>query len=231
MMQGSYFRNIRFLLLMALTLTLNNLSAQTAASRVDQAAGMKILESAAMFYRDVDVLCADFTQHLLVPLLGEDRMGVGRLCQSLPNRFAMRFSDPDGDLVILDGAFVWLYYPSLDPKQVFKMPMVENSGHYDFHREFLDQPAKKYHVTYEDKDEVAGKTTDRLRLIPLNPASYDAAVVWIDRKRPLLRQIRIEEENGSVRIITIKDIDLEPTSLPEDWFTFIPPKGAHVISG
>ena len=178
-MHSSYFPNIRFLLLMALTLTPSNLSAQTAASRVDQAAGMKILESAAMFYRDVDVLCADFTQHLLVPLLGEDRMGVGRLCQSLPNRFAMRFSDPDGDLVILDGAFVWLYYPSLDPKQVFKMPMVENSGHYDFHREFLDQPAKKYHVTYEDKDEVAGKTTDRLRLIPLNPASYDLSLIHI----------------------------------------------------
>jgi len=231
MMKGSYFANVQLLLLMVLALTPNSRSAQTAASRVDQVAGMKILESASIFYRDIDILCADFTQHLLVPLLGEDRIGAGRLCQSRPNRFAMRFSDPDGDLVLLDGAFVWLYYPSLDPKQVFKMPMVENGGHYDFHREFLDQPAKKYQVTYEDKDEVAGETTDRLRLIPLKPTSYDAAVVWIDSKRPLLRQVRIEEENGSIRTITIQRIDFDPISLPEDWFTFTPPKGVHVISG
>jgi outer membrane lipoprotein-sorting protein len=26
-------------------------------------------------------------------------------------------------------------------------------------------------------------------------------------------------------------IDFNPASLPEDWFTFTPPEGAHVISG
>jgi len=143
----------------------------------------------------------------------------------------MRFSDPEGDLVLVDGSFVWLYYPSLDPKQVFKIPMVENGGHYDFHREFLDQPALKYQVTYEHEDKVAGQATHRLRLIPLVPAQYEAAVVWIDRAQPLLRQIRIEEENGSVRTITMDRIDFSPNAMPEDWFRFTPPEGAHVISG
>ena len=59
----------------------------------------------------------------------------------------MRFSDPEGDLVLVDGSFVWLYYPSLDPKQVFKVLMVENVGHYDYHGEFLEQPARNYKVT------------------------------------------------------------------------------------
>ena len=109
--------------------------------------------------------------------------------------------------------------------------MVENGGHYDFHREFLDQPALKYQVIYEPEDTVAGQATHRLRLIPLVPAQYEAAVVWIDRAQPLLRQIRIEEENGSVRTITMDRIDFRPNAMPGDWFTFTPPEGAHVISG
>ena len=230
-MSSSYWLVIRVCLFLTLAFTPRNGGAQNTVPERDEVAAMKILESAALHYRGIGALCADFTQHLLVPLLGEDRTGIGRLCQAQPNRFAMRFSDPEGDLVLVDGSFVWLYYPSLDPKQVFKIPMVENGGHYDFHREFLDQPALKYQVTYEHEDKVAGQATHRLRLIPLVPAQYEAAVVWIDRAQPLLRQIRIEEENGSVRTITMDRIDFSPKAMPEDWFTFTPPEGAHVISG
>ena len=230
-MSSSCWLVIRVSLFLTLAFTPRSGYAQNTAPERDEVAAMKILESAALHYRGIDALCADFTQHLLVPLLGEDRTGIGRLCQAQPNRFAMRFSDPEGDLVLVDGSFVWLYYPSLDPKQVFKIPMVENGGHYDFHREFLDQPALKYQVTYEHEDKVAGQATHRLRLIPLVPAQYEAAVVWIDRAQPLLRQIRIEEENGSVRTITMDRIDFSPNAMPEDWFTFTPPEGAHVISG
>ena len=230
-MRSSCWPTVRVPLLFTLAFIPCGVDAQNTVPGIDEVAAMKILESAAIRYRGVDALCADFTQHLLVPLLGEDRTGVGRLCQAQPNRFAMRFSDPEGDLVLVDGSFVWLYYPSLDPKQVFKVPMVENGGHYDFHREFLDEPARKYRVMYEEEDEISGQPTHRLRLIPLEPTSYEAAVVWIDREQSLLRQIRIEEENGSVRTVTIQRIDLKPTSLSEDWFTFTPPEGVHVISG
>ena len=230
-MSSSCWLVIRVSLFLTLAFTPRNGDAQNTAPERDEVAAMKILEPAALHYRGIDALCADFTQHLLVPLLGEDRTGIGRLCQAQPNQFAMRFSDPEGDLVLVDGSFVWLYYPSLDPKQVFKIPMVENGGHYDFHREFLDQPALKYQVTYEHEDKVAGQATHRLRLIPLVPGQYEAAVVWIDRAQPLLRQIRIEEENGSVRTITMDRIDFSPNAMPEDWFTFTPPEGAHVISG
>ena len=201
------------------------------AAPVSEEAAFELIEAAASRYRDVSALCADFTQHLLVPLLGEERTGTGRLCQAQPNRFGMRFSDPEGDLVVADGSFVWLYYPSLDPKQVFKLPMAGGPGGYDFHREFLEEPARKYEVTYQAEDDVGGHPTHRLRLVPLEPASYEAAVVWIDRGTPpLLRQIRIEEENGSVRTVTLEQIDLEPVALSDDWFSFTPPEGSHVIS-
>lgn len=188
------------------------------------------LELAAARYRSASTLCADFVQELSVPLLGEERTGRGRLCQAQPDLFAMRFSDPDGDLVVVDGTWVWLYTPSLDPTQVFRFSMAEAPQGFDFHREFLERPAERYEVTWEAVDEVEGSTSDRIRLVPLTQdASYDAAVVWVDRSEHLLRRVRVEEENGSVRTVTLDNVRLG-ASAPDGWFTFTPPAGAQVIT-
>ncbi len=76
--------------------------------------GLAIMRAAAERYQEVEALCADFTQHLVVPLLGDERTGEGQVCQARPNKFAMRFTQPDGDRVVIDGESVWVYYPSLD---------------------------------------------------------------------------------------------------------------------
>lgn len=191
--------------------------------------GLGVLQGAAARYQRVDALCAQFTQHLSVPLLQEERTGVGRLCQASPNLFAMRFSDPEGDAVVVDGESTWVYFPSLDPKQVFKGPVEASAGGRDFHREFLERPEEKYHVRYEAAEAVDGIATHRLRLVPKQPAGYTAAVLWIDIREPLLRRIRIVEENESVRTITLRDIDLDATPDPQ-MFSFTPPPGALVIS-
>lgn len=191
--------------------------------------GLRVLQETAARYQQVDALCANFTQHLSVPLLGEERTGRGRLCQASPNLFAMRFSEPEGDAVVVDGESTWVYFPSLDAKQVFKGPVESSAGGRDFHREFLERPEEKYHVRYEAAEAVDGVATHRLRLQPKQPASYTAAVLWIDIRAPLLRRIQIVEENESVRTITLSDIDLEASPDPE-MFSFTPPPGALVIS-
>jgi len=198
--------------------------------RAQESRALDALELAAARYRSAPTLCADFVQELTVPLLGEERTGRGHLCQAQPDLFAMRFSDPDGDLVVVDGTWVWLYTPSLDPTQVFRFSMTEAPQGFDFHREFLERPAERYEVTWEAEDEVEGGTADRIRLVPLTPdASYDAAVVWVDRRQHLLRRVRVEEENGSVRTVTLDNVRLG-ASAPDGWFTFTPPAGAQVIT-
>ncbi len=192
--------------------------------------GLAIMRAAAERYQGVEALCADFTQHLQVPLLGDERTGEGRVCQARPNKFAMRFTQPDGDRVVIDGESVWVYYPSLDEKQVMRMPVAQQRGGHDFHREFLEDPETKYQVSYEGSDTVAGRATHRLRLVPRGRASYTAATLWIDEGQPALRRLRIEEENGTVRTITLSNIDF--TSDPDGaWFTFTPPEGALIVSG
>lgn len=193
-----------------------------------QSRALRILSAAADRYAGVKSLCADFTQHLQVPVLKEDRTGRGRLCQAQPNLFAMRFTDPKGDAIVADGKAVWIYYPSSDPKQVISMPMSPSDQGYDFHREFLDHPAEKYTASYVGTDTVAGYTCHHLHLVPKQNVSYRSADLWIDTGVPVLRRIRVDDKNGSIRTVTLLHVRTNHAIDPS-WFTFTPPPGAEVI--
>lgn len=190
---------------------------------------LSLIEASSARYAEASTLCADFTQTLSVPLLGDERSGGGRLCQAQPDLFAMRFEEPAGDLVVVDGTWVWIYYPSTDPGTVLRLPVASAPGGFDLHREFLERPAEKYVATYEGTERVTGRETHRIRLVPRSPSGYVSAVVWIDTQDRLLRQVRVEEENESVRTVTLREIELG-SKVPEGWFAFTPPPGVQIIS-
>lgn len=208
-------------------LTLGFGSANGAAGQ-DQ--GVAVLDRAATRYASVETLCANFVQRLEIPLLGDETTGAGRLCQTRPNLFSMRFTDPEGDVIVADGEWVWVYRPSNDARQVIRVSADRTAGGHDYHREFLEDTDTKYDVAYEAPDLIAGVQTHRFRLLPKGPASYRAAVLWIDEGAPLLRQVRIEEENGNVRTVTLSDVEFDATP-GSDWFRFTPPENALVITG
>ncbi|MDH3272886.1 MAG: outer membrane lipoprotein carrier protein LolA [Gemmatimonadota bacterium] len=190
--------------------------------------GLSVIERAGDRYASVETVCADFTQRLEVPLLGSERTGTGRLCTGRPNLFAMRFADPAGDLIVVDGDFAWVYFPSNDAKTVLKTTAERSAGGRDFHREFLVDPSSKYDVAYEAEEMLDGRATHRIRMRPKGPASYRAAVLWIDDGAPVLRRLRLEEENGNVRTITLADV-VFGADVGIEWFTFTPPEGALVM--
>lgn len=202
-------------------------AAAAQAAPADPAAAL--MEAAAARYRSATSVCSDFVQRLVVPLLGQDQTGRGRFCSQRPDKFALRFTEPPGDLVVGDGTWVWAYYPSMDAKQVLRFPAARAPGGFDFHREYFEDWAAKYGVTLEGSDTVAGRATRRLRLAPKAGAAYEAVVVWLEPDG-VLRQIRVEEENGSVRTVTLTSPDMGGTP-PASWFTFTPPRGAQVIGG
>ena len=203
-------------------------AAQGARSAPDPLA---ILEEASQRYARASSLCADFRQVLTVPLLNQRREGSGLLCQAGSDRFAMRFSDPEGDAVVVDGEHVWVYYPSQDPRQVIRAPLsvsADGSG-LDLHREFLHDPRQKYDATYQGTETVSGRTAHRILLKPRRDARYREAIVWIDTGDRTVSRIEIHDENGSVRTVHLSNIRFEPT-IPEGTFVFTPPAGTQVIT-
>jgi outer membrane lipoprotein carrier protein len=189
---------------------------------------LALVEEAGARYREIGGFCAEFRQTLEVPLLGETNESHGSLCQEKPNLFAMRFTQPQGDLLVADGEFFWVYYPSSDPRQVLRFEMEGQPGGVDFHREFLDSPEEKYRMEYLGEESVSGVLTQKIALDPLGPAAFTEAAIWLDSSRSLILQARIEMENGSVRTVSLSDIRLDPPGDPTR-FSFVPPEGAQVI--
>lgn len=186
------------------------------------------LEAAAERYGEATSLCADFVQVRAVPLLRQEVTQRGRLCSADPNLFAMRFTDPAGNVIVSDGSTQWIYRPSENPNQVFRANIGPETGGQDFYRELLEDPLSKYEVTCASLEDVGGRPAYRLCLRPKTAARDRPDVVWIDEETNVVRQIHFTEENGSERTITLSNVafDVDP---PEGWFSFTPPSGAVVI--
>lgn len=187
-----------------------------------------LLEEASERFASIETLCSDFHQVLDVPLLRERREGDGRLCQRRPDLFSMRFHDPSGDLVVVDGEHAWVYTPSRDPEQVLRAPMTAVGERLDFHGQFLESPRRKYDAVALGADTVAGVPAHRILLRPREPARFREAVVWIGEDH-FLRQVEIREENGSVRTVTLTDFEVD-LPVPEGTFSFTPPPGTRVVT-
>jgi outer membrane lipoprotein carrier protein len=202
------------------------LSAPAAAQDEERAA----LTAASERFADMRGLCADFVQEMRVPLLDEERTSSGRLCQLRPNLFRMDFSDPEGDQVVADGTHFWVYYRSMNPRQVLRLPLDPERGGLDFYREFLEDPHGKYDLRAEGREQVGGHSTLRIGLTPRSPRGYEDATVWIDPEARLIRRIEIREENGSVRRVTLSGLEIDPALDATD-FRYTPPPGVRVVSG
>ncbi len=192
------------------------------------ATALALMEEAGARYGEIQGFCAIFEQALSVPLLGETTYSEGSLCQESPNLFAMRFTDPEGDVLVADGESFWVYYPSSDPRQVLRFDMEVRPGGVDFHREFLESPGEKYELEYLGEESLSGRPTHLISLKPFEPSGFLEARIWLDSQRSLILQARIGMENGSVRTVTLSEIQLNPPADPGR-FQFVPPSGAQVI--
>ena len=66
-----------------------------------------IASRGARVYKALPSLSADFDQLIEDRMLGPLRSR-GRLLQSGNAHLTMRFSEPDGDMIVLDGTYAWI---------------------------------------------------------------------------------------------------------------------------
>ena len=188
---------------------------------------MGAIDRAALRYREVRAICADFSQVIEVRLMRDTVESAGRICQQRPNLLSMRFTDPDGDMVISDGEYLWAYYPSLNERQVTRQRVADSPGREDFFREFLEDPGTKYEAEEGGTEAVDGRECRIVTLTPRTGASYRRARLWIDAASHVIRRIEIHEQNENVRTVTLSNVDLAPAPDPA-LFVFVVPEGARV---
>jgi outer membrane lipoprotein carrier protein len=184
--------------------------------RVEQtAAGIRTLE-------------ADFTQSLRVPLLNSDQTSTGKLYQRKPDRFLMRFTQPAGDVMVADGRYFWIYYPSSDRTQVIRTSIAEGGEQADFQKQFLSNATDRFVATLNGQEAVGGRPAWALTLVPKRESPYKVVRIWVDREDFLVRRFEMTEENNSVRRVELRNLKInEPVS--DALFTFTPPAGTHIF--
>ena len=203
-------------------------SGGNAAAQQDEAGAL--LGRAARSYRSLESLRADFEQIIADPMVGTFTSR-GTLFQSGQNRLALRFSDPAGDAIIVDGEHVWIYTPSTTPGQVIRSPVPTGGPVYGYNllAWFLDRPAERYDAEYVRRDTVGGRTVDVVAVNPLSPEMpFRSAVVWLDRGDALPRRLEITERSGGTRTLTLSN--LRPNAaMPRDAIRFDVPRGVRVV--
>jgi outer membrane lipoprotein carrier protein len=186
----------------------------------------EILRATARRYEQVRSLSAEFEQEMRNPLLGNVVRSRGTLFQRQPDRFLMRFSDPDGDVIVSDGEHFWLYYPSVDARQVIRAPRGPQG--LDLHAQFIGDPVRRFDATNHGREAVRGRPAHVLTLVPREPLGYRTLKVWIDAEDHLVRRFELTEDNGNLRRFELSNVQINPT-LRDDLFRFTPPPGAQVI--
>lgn len=195
----------------------------------EQEAAVAALGAVSRTYEAVNSLRADFTQTLRNPLLGTERTSRGTLYQRQPDRFLLRFTEPAGDVILADGRYFWVYYPSVDEQQVIRSSASEpgRSG-IDLRSQFIGDPLQRFQVQDLGPATVRGRTTRVLTLRPRDAAGYRSLKVWIDDGDHLVRTFEIEGEQGVVRHFELTNVVLNP-SLPDSLFQFTPPPDARIV--
>lgn len=189
-----------------------------------------IIGRSARVYRSLRNLTADFVQVIDNPMI-DSAQSKGTLVQSGPAKLAMRFSDPPGEAIVIDGEHVWVYTPSTVPGQVIRMS-VPNGGPvygYNLLAWFLDRPSERYQPSYVRTEQRGGHPVDVIQLVPTVPdMPFSKAVIWLDQGDGLPRRLEIQEESGAQRTLDLSHIRVNQ-SLPESTFSFKVPKGVRVV--
>lgn len=189
-----------------------------------------IIGRAARVYRSLASLRADFVQLIDNPMI-DSAESRGTLVQAGPAKLAMRFTDPAGEAIVIDGQHVWVYTPSTVPGQVVRLAVPSGGPVYGYNllAWLLDRPSERYRASYLRNERIEGRSTDVIQLIPAVPdLPFTKAVIWLDQETALPRRLEIHEESGATRTLSLKHIRVnEP--VPERTFSFKVPPGVRVV--
>jgi outer membrane lipoprotein carrier protein len=191
--------------------------------------GAAVLQRASAAYEGVRSLRADFTMTFENPLLRQTTTSRGTIYQRQPDRIALRFSEPDGDLILSDGQHFWVYYPSVNAQQVIRSPAsAGGESGVNLQAQFVGNPVERFRYELHGTEAAGGRSAHVLTLVPRQRAEYRSLKVWVDSRDGLVRRFELTEHNGNVRRFDLQNLQVNP-AIQESVFRFTPPAGARIV--
>lgn len=188
-----------------------------------------VIDRAVVAYKSIRTMRGTFEQTLRNQLTGSTMTARGDFAQHFPDRIAVLFTEPRGDRIIVNGATAWLYLPSTNPGQAYKVPAAAGGGSLNLTEQFLTAPAARFRMASAGTARIGERPTHAVTLVPRTPiGEFSKAIVWIDDETGLIRQFEITEPSGLIRRIRLIDARVNAAIDPRS-FSFTPPKGVQVI--
>jgi outer membrane lipoprotein carrier protein len=179
------------------------------AARIDQDPDpVAIIARAAEKYQSLASFKADFRQ-----IIDDSMVGVyqsrGTLIQEGEAKLSMRFSDPPGDAIVMDGEHLWVYTPSTTPGQVLRLKVPSDPTYGpNVLAWILTRPAERYRSRYVRSDAVAGRAVDVIQLVPIDRTlPFTEATVWLDQYDDLPRRLDVRERSGQLRTLILSGVE------------------------
>jgi len=191
-----------------------------------------LIGRASRVYRNLSSLKADFVQTILDRLQGDTLESRGTVIQARGNLFAMRFTEPAGEAIVIDGTFVWTYTPSTAPNQVYRNRVPADPVYgVNFLAALLDHPRERYRSRYLERGLVDGRAVDVIELVPLaEDVGFRKAIVWLGVDDALPRRIELDEGPGLHRSLQFSR--LQPNArYDRETFQFAVPAGVRIVEG
>lgn len=204
------------------------LLAACAASLAAQDSSTTLVDRASQHYRSAKTVRATFEQTLTSPSTGGTHTAKGEYFQGSGSRFALRFSEPDGDAIVNDGTALWLYLPSTSKGQVMKLPSQAGRG-MDVLAMLISAPKTSYVSARVRDEQVDSHATTVFALSPKNgDLPFTHATLWIGTSDALVWQLETVELSGLVRRVRFTSVRTG-VALPAGALTFTPPPGVKVL--
>lgn len=190
----------------------------------------ELVGRASRVYRNLTSLQADFVQVIEDRAQGDTLIGRGTVIQAGPNLFAMRFSDPAGEAVVVDGTHIWTYTPSTAPNQVYRSRVPADPVYgVNLLAALLDRPRERYRMSFVRRDTLGGRDVDIVELVPTSrDTPFLRARLWLGADDALPRRIELDESPGMRRTLTL--LRLRPNApFTRRTFTFEVPAGIRIV--
>ncbi|SRR6266542_1244207 len=187
-----------------------------------------ILDRAVTAYSRMESMRAEFKQTLTNPLTGSTATVAGTILRRKPNLLSVSFDN--GDRIVSDGRYLWLYVPSTAPGQVVRSDGAgPASSTFDPAGDVLVSPRQRYSVASGGTETIGGRSVHVLALTPkIASVQFRKVKLWIDDADASVRQLEAIDGNGLTRLIVVTRLSSNP-ALSRSLFKFTPPPGVRIL--
>jgi len=176
-------------------------------------------------YESIRTLTADFRQSVESPTLATPLESHGTVAFEKPNRMRWDYAAPDRQLIVGDGAMLWIYQPA--DKQVLKAPLAEAFQA----RTPVNFLAGLGRIERDFEPSLEREDPERwvLHLVPRKDAAIGTLTLLVRKVDATVEEARITDPLGTTTRITFAN---EKRNAPLDagLFRFTPPAGVDVVS-